>query len=320
MSETTESEVSNENEQESAVPREEGRPEETAEETSVDFAGLSEKDFSDDDDDDASQQVAAETEEGKKATPEDPAPLDAATAEASALASSSSSSSSLPASSPDAESAKSAKEGDKPAEQATPPAPEMPGVDTSGVKVDSSKEELQKVADRLTEFYALSEEEAETFNTDPASMLPKMAAKLHMQILRSVSFAVESTLPGAISFVQQRSSTEEAVKKAFMERWPLLAKPEYEKDIVQTALLYRQQNPQATQEAAIDAVGSLIMLQKGLLKQALSEQQEKVSSQEKVVSLRPDVPARPAAAQVPANKAGGGNIFAQMSEEVYEDD
>ena len=89
-------------------------------------------------------------------------------------------------------------------------------------------------------------------------MLPKLSARLFLEIYESVWFAVNQGLPNLIQThnTNQQNQTDASTK--FYQRWPALNKPEYKPTLDRLAAMYRQLNPTVGLQQAIEEVGAQV--------------------------------------------------------------
>jgi len=157
----------------------------------------------------------------------------------------------------------------KPAEAAPPaqqtPAatpPENPQNPQAEASVDAWSE-FEKNAGQLQEqfvkqYYALSDEDVAQLEAEPATALPKMAAKIHYNILKQTAQMISGMLPHAFQHMTNVSEQARAATTKFQEQWPQIDVVKFGSEIEQTANVIRQLNPKATQEEVISMVGATI--------------------------------------------------------------
>lgn len=160
-------------------------------------------------------------------------------------------------------------------------APQTPPVATEATPAPSAplskREELDQAIDGFktnfedlskwatTEMFALTPAELDGLDTDARSVIPALMAKTYTRsLLASVNF-IKNFVPDMIA--QEYSRLNGAAKRsseaesAFYSKWPDLNPNEHGAAMRQWAQLYRQQNPKATREQAIDFVGRALMTQ-----------------------------------------------------------
>ena len=165
--------------------------------------------------------------------------------------------------------------------------------------VDFAAEEI-RIRGELEKMYAVSEEEALAFQTEPELVLPKMAANLHMQITKDVLAGIQSIMPQLIQRVQHVSVVETQAKDMFYETNPDLAKPELTDAIFQCGKLFRQVNPNAPADVAAKRIGDMVRQAMGM--------NAPVAQTEQPVTGSPVAPVQSAPRIVPFSPTrGGGN-------------
>lgn len=198
---------------------------------------------------------------------------------------------------------------------ATPPLPEAPATPTP--PVDYAAWRTQKESELESTLYAVNDEDAAALLTEPEKVLPKMAARLHMEVLENAMRAVQAMVPTMIEQVQRSSETNNRAKSLFTSINPDLADPKFEPAIMQLGQTFRKVNPTADAETAAKAIGALV-------RSALNIP----APQANVGGVAQTPPAMPAPAPfTPARGGGGGTVpapssnpFAQMAEEFLNED
>lgn len=145
------------------------------------------------------------------------------------------------------------------------PAPEPPATPTTPVDYAALRAaELE----RLEAAYAVPADQATALLTEPEVVLPKLAAKLHQDIMANVLAVMQAHLPQAIETVSTAKIRESEAKQEFYSVWPELKG--YEKQVLAAGAMFRQINPTAPKEAAVQAIGQLAMQALGLARTAAS--------------------------------------------------
>lgn len=146
------------------------------------------------------------------------------------------------------------------------PAAQQPTDEEAGRK---AAEEAERVTlEKMESFFSLSEEEKEAVNLDAASIMPKLAARVMLRTVQTAVAAIQHQLPTVIAQYQESQTTQQSAMDAFYTSWPQLRESADAQPLIsQYANLYRMQNPKATQEEAIKAVGASVMVALGLAQQ-----------------------------------------------------
>jgi len=199
----------------------------------------------------------------------------------------------------------------------TPVAPvePVPVVETPAVApTDYAAWKDQRIGE-LEKVYALDEASANAMLTEPEVVLPKLAAKMHMEVLENAMRAMQQMMPVMMQQVQQYSENESRAKNLFTAVNPDLTDPRLEPAIVQFGQVYRKVNPTANAEEASRAIGNLVRAALGIAAPSQGVQQP--------APMMPQAPAP----FTPARGAGGGrapvnsgNPFEQLASEFLADD
>lgn len=114
---------------------------------------------------------------------------------------------------------------------------------------------------QLEQYYAMNEEDALALATEPEKVLPKLAARLHMQVMQNVQQQLAQTVPNVLKNVQESTARESQAKEQFFGKWPELRGNEAQ--VLQAGLMYRQMNPTASPQEAIEGIGRIVMAATG---------------------------------------------------------
>lgn len=115
--------------------------------------------------------------------------------------------------------------------------------------------------ERLTKLeseYAVAEEDAVALLTEPEKVLPKLAARVHMEVLESSMRAMQAMMPVMMTQLQQHNEVNTQAKNLFVSVNPDLADARYEPAIMQLGQVYRNVNANAAPEEAARAIGALV--------------------------------------------------------------
>lgn len=140
--------------------------------------------------------------------------------------------------------------------------------------------------------YAFDEETAARLQTEPELVLPQVAAKLHLEVMRSTMEAVQRMLPNVLpQFLQQTTVEKTAVEKFYGVNPDL--RP-YHKQVIQAGKMFRQLNPKATPEEAAKKIGDMVRLSLGLEAPAKGQQQQQQAAAQAAAPAGRQAPHRPA--------------------------
>lgn len=150
----------------------------------------------------------------------------------------------------------------------------------------------QQMLAAVEQQYAFSEEDATALQVEPEKVLPKLAARLHANILDNVMRTVAQQAPMLVAQQLRERNETQAAEEAFFSRWQDL-RPHADK-VQQVAQMWRQMYPQATMQEAIEGVGQAARALLGMGAQA--------SAPPQVAPMAPTVPARPSARGAPVRQ------------------
>lgn len=154
---------------------------------------------------------------------------------------------------------------------------------------------------QLEQVYALDQEAADAMLTEPELVLPKLAAKVHMEVMENSMRAMQAMVPVMMQQVQYHTEREGKAKNLFTSVNPDLADPRYEPAIMELGAVYRNVNRTAPPEVAAQAIGNLVRAALGIAAPG-------------VVAPQPQQQVQPVVAPFsPARGAGGGNAPARPS-------
>lgn len=143
---------------------------------------------------------------------------------------------------------------------ATPPAqPPAPTEEERRVQYDKDR---AAAISRLTEQYAIKEEDAPALITEPEKVLPRLMAEMHARVMENVANYMQQALPHAVRRVSTAETAQQRAAKMFFDEWPELNKPEYGESVARVLAGYRQANPEAKPEDVIreGGVAALVAL------------------------------------------------------------
>lgn len=148
---------------------------------------------------------------------------------------------------------------------------------------------------QLEQVYALDQEAADAMLTEPELVLPKLAAKVHMEVMENSMRAMQAMVPVMMQQVQYHTEREGKAKNLFTSVNPDLADPRYEPAIMELGAVYRNVNRAAPPEVAAQAIGNLVRAALGIAAPGVAAPQPQQVAQPVVAPFSP------------ARGAGGGN-------------
>lgn len=205
-------------------------------------------------------------------------------------------------------------------EEPTPPQePEQPQAPVV------SDEEVAKLRERyvddLSNRYKMSEEDSDKFLTDVNSVLPRLAAEMHANVVQEVTQmftnSLQTMLPPMMEQYTTQRETRQRGEQEFYGQWPELKG--HEDRVRQIVSSYRQLNPQANREQVFRDAGIQAWMAVGLdpasLAAKLTPEPEPTPQP---VAPPPPAPANPGGTNV-APPAPNLNQFEALSFEFEED-
>jgi len=204
-----------------------------------------------------------------------------------------------------------------PIEPEIPPAPTAPVAPVtppipvpSTAPFDAAAWETEQVS-KLEKMYAVSEDDANKLQTEPELVLPQMAARMHMEITKTLLTAMQSIVPDIISNQQSLRSADEEARTAFYSANPDLNDPKYEQAVLKVAGMYRAANPTASRAEAVKTIGTMVRLSLGLTSPTNEPPSPPVTSQQQLPQTARQVPFSPA--------RGGGAAAPNRAPSVWDE-
>lgn len=171
------------------------------------------------------------------------------------------------------------------------PAPAVP----TATDAEYSAWRTQRLS-QLEQVYAVDPDSAAALLTEPETVLPKLAAKVHMEVLENSMRAMQAMVPVMMQQVQQHTEINTRARNLFTSVNPDLVDPKFEPMIMELGASYRRVNQSAPPDEAARAIGNLVRAALGIASPQVAAPQ--------TVQAAP----RPAVAPfTPARGAGGGN-------------
>ncbi len=190
---------------------------------------------------------------------------------------------------------------EEPVEAVKPPTPE-----------ESAAKRQQLVGNLAKEVYKLSDEDVELAISEPDKVLPQLAAKVHVEVLDAAVQGIMAHLPELVRGVISQTSAEREREGAFFDRWPSLK--EHKTKVAQVANIFRQSNPGATLDQAIEEVGTLVSV---MMKVPMEGVEAPKSAD---VAAPPPPPAMPGASTITPRRSTQKNAFETLADEFLIED
>jgi hypothetical protein len=113
---------------------------------------------------------------------------------------------------------------------------------------DPAQLEAQAIEQLSTTEYAMSEEDRNALISEPDTVLPKLAARMHVRMQVQMAQQLAHILPHMINQQIQQATKVQSLESSFFGQYPALNKPEYRDTVAQSLTMVRQFNPQATKD------------------------------------------------------------------------
>lgn len=110
----------------------------------------------------------------------------------------------------------------------------------------------------MEQAFAIPAEEHDALLTQPHTVLPKYAARVHVAAVEAAIGAVRHALPQAVMQVLAQREQTSQTEKQFYERWPKLNNPQGKAEVERLMGVYIQMNKPQSIEQAINDVGLLV--------------------------------------------------------------
>lgn len=202
-----------------------------------------------------------------------------------------------------------------PVEPVQPVAPQ----ETEAQRNERLTTERVKLTGELERLYAIPEAELESYRESPETYLPKLAAKLHVEVLTAVANGIYAQMPALVQGVLQQQTQQKTYEEQFFTRWSKLNTPDLRPKVLEMVSRYRQMNPTASFETLREEVGAMAHVR---YRVPYEEQQPQAPAAAPVTTpvtpARPFVPAGAGGASAPAAPADT-NPFTQLANEFLAD-
>jgi len=177
----------------------------------------------------------------------------------------------------------------------------------------------KQLFDGLVDYYKLPDDMAARLATEPEQVLPVLAARVHQAVVQGVQKMLGQELPRFLQNAKTFEETETKARDAFFLRWPSLSHKEHGKQVLQVGALFRQLNPNATPDEAIERIGRVVHEALGLVIPAAGPGGPAAGAP--VALAAPAAPFKPAGGGgAPAAPAPSSNEFEQIAGQLLEED
>jgi hypothetical protein len=174
--------------------------------------------------------------------------------------------------------------------------------------------ERVKLTGQLEQMYAIPEAEVEAYRESPETYLPKMAAKLHVEVLTAVANGIYAQLPNLIRNFQQAERQQVTYEDKFFTRWSKLNTPDLRPKVLEMVGRYRSLNPTTPFETLMEEVGAMAHVRYRIPYEDTPAGGAQPSAVPATPAKRPHVPAGVGGATPPPAPAST-NQFTQMANE-----
>lgn len=214
----------------------------------------------------------------------------------------------------------------QPAAPAPAPAAKTPEQIAAEAKAasDAAAAESAKQFDGLVKQYALPDDLAARLATEPEQVLPFLAAKVHQHVEQQIVNKILSQIPQQIRNHLEGDRRNEEAKSAFYKAWPSLNFAEHHDKVMMVGQLFRQMNPNATAEQAIERIGQVVHAALGIPLPSRGNGQGTPSAGAVAQVAAPRPGPQPF---IPAGGSGGraatpaeANLFTELAEAMLSDD
>ncbi len=201
-----------------------------------------------------------------------------------------------------------------PVEEPAPEEPAAPALTPEQQQEARDKWRSDTVGALAVGQYALTEEQADEFETSPATLIPKLMSQVYLDAVENAAAAVMQLLPQAIQQVSQQTSQSSGLQTKFFDQWKQLNLEEHGNALGRIGLAYRRDNPQATPDEFIRDVGAMTMVAMKI------PFEEEASPVEEKVPASAHKPLGPGGAPAPANASGADNVYTKIADDYLADD
>lgn len=116
--------------------------------------------------------------------------------------------------------------------------------------------------------FQLSEADIEAINNDVTTAIPQLLARSYIRAQASALNQMERVVPALIEKFMTVSKARDESQGKFYSRWPQVDRAKHGAIVDRLAKTYRQENPQATLEQMVEALGPYVLMAAGVAPQA----------------------------------------------------
>lgn len=170
---------------------------------------------------------------------------------------------------------------------------QTPGAEGAGTPTDINaqyEEFFNKSVDVLADHvYKFDEQTAEELDTNPSKVMPKLAARLHMQVLTAAITQVANSFPALMQVHEDRHKEEKESEEKFFSEFPLLK--EHKQTVQRVAQVYHSMYPNDPYEVRAPKIAAMAMIEAKVPLPGTQPQQPVVSQPPIPTSARGGTPA-----------------------------
>lgn len=195
---------------------------------------------------------------------------------------------------------------------AQPSTGEAPVIPTTEQLMTQRNQLIDQIASR----YSFTPEQEAQLQTEPEKVLPVIAARLQVETFEAVLQTVMAQIPTVLATHRQQEDRATQYNNAFYGRWPALRDAKYNPRLTEVAQAYRQANPRATPEQAIESIGAMVHVMEGIPVPTPASASAPAAVAPQMVpasSMRPPTPAGVGASTRPAAVPSTPNIFEELA-------
>jgi len=154
-----------------------------------------------------------------------------------------------------------------------PPAAVPPQDATSVNSFDALRQKVEENREMFTQaltesVYKLSDTEKDELAVDPGTMVPKLMAKAHLNMVQNVLGVIAQQMPVMVNSIIQANAQHAELENAFFSKWPQLDKDKDRQTVMSLAAAFRKAEPNADFNRMVQMVGAQAVVALGKLQPA----------------------------------------------------
>ncbi|KKM79112.1 hypothetical protein LCGC14_1353200 [marine sediment metagenome] len=132
-------------------------------------------------------------------------------------------------------------------QQTLAPTPQAPAP-VEQPRFDPAELEAKAIEQLTTTEYALTPEDKVALIAEPDTVIPRLAARMHVRMQVQLAQQIAQILPGIVQAQLTQANKVSRLETAFFGQYPELDKPQFHQTVQESLAMIRQVNPQATRE------------------------------------------------------------------------